>query len=227
VKGDTMSTTATGFAQAFVKDFAAAIKAADSKGPKWRSYRPGIGPHPEIKTIHLVMNEIKNKYSYNLQVKYPKLNYKCDLCIGHRNVWSWAIEIKLLRVCGDKGAASEHFIKYMLSPYSEHHSAITDCLRLMKTTLAKNKAFLIIAYDSCLDKMKTKHIISLFEFIISHYYNIKYTRISKKFKNLMHPILKSGTVYMWKLQYVSSKRRGANRALRLYGSRRSQPAKRH
>jgi hypothetical protein len=36
------------------RDFAAGLRLADARNPRWGAYQPGIGPHTEVQTVALV-----------------------------------------------------------------------------------------------------------------------------------------------------------------------------
>jgi hypothetical protein len=54
--------------------------------------------------------------------------------------WSWAIEVKLLRLLGDNGKPNDNILMHILSPYPAHRSAFTDCTKLLGAPLGRRKA---------------------------------------------------------------------------------------
>jgi hypothetical protein len=87
-----------------VLDFAAGLEAADALRPEWvsrsgRAYSAGIGPHAEVRTVELVVDQMRasqgRRYGAIGPVDYPQSRLKCDLGIG--NPLEWAIEVKMAR----------------------------------------------------------------------------------------------------------------------------------
>ena len=75
----------------FVSDIAAAIKEIDNRRPQASNartgdlYQPGIGPHPENKTVKLVVEELRRLFSERYEgkltpnVPYPEVSrQRCD-----------------------------------------------------------------------------------------------------------------------------------------------------
>ena len=146
--------------ESIVADFAAGLKAADSRRPhavnarSGQPYSPGIGPHTEVQTIRLVVDELLVAYGprytgqISLEVPYPAApRSKCDLCLGQPPDWDWAIEVKMLRLMGDNGKPNDNILMHLLSPYAQHRSALTDCTKLLNSGLRGRKAILIYGYD--------------------------------------------------------------------------------
>ena|SRR2546426_1044697 len=90
-----------------VNDFAVCIKQIDSRSPQAQStrtgqpYQPGIGPHQEAVVVALVVDELvrlrPDLYANRVSrgVSYPgQHRQKCDLCIGQRPNWEWAVDRK-------------------------------------------------------------------------------------------------------------------------------------
>src|SRR5262245_33356736 len=129
--------------QQFVDDFAAGLATVDAGQPiacsarDGRPYRPGIGPHTEPETVRLVIDHLaaalpeRYRHQSHLQVRYPAMpRSRCDLCLGASPSWTWAIEIKMLRLMGDNGKPNDNILMHLLSPYPAHRSALTDAAKL-------------------------------------------------------------------------------------------------
>jgi hypothetical protein len=85
---------------------------------------------------------------YVCGVPYPGLSrQKCDLCLGSSPDWSWAIEVKMLRLLGDNGKDNDNMLMHILSPYPQHRSALTDCRKLAVSTIRGKRAIMIYGYD--------------------------------------------------------------------------------
>lgn len=192
-----------------VNDFATCIKLADAKRPQALNIRskepfqPGIGPHSEAQVTKLVTQEMMNHYPDRyrgriaLGVPYPELpRQKCDLCIGQSGAWDWAIEIKMLRFLGDNGKLNDNILMHILSPYPEHRSALTDCIKLSTTELGKAKAILIYGFDHI--DWPLEPAIEAFETLATAKIKLS-DRYSAHFEELVHPIHNCGKVFGWQL----------------------------
>jgi hypothetical protein len=113
----------------FVSDFASGLKSADSRRPQAinvrskKPFQPGIGPHTESETVALAISEMRSidplGYDRRLHtgVPYPdNPRQKCDVCVGLKRPWQWAIEVKMLRMLGDNGKVNDNILMHILSP---------------------------------------------------------------------------------------------------------------
>lgn len=192
----------------FVKTFARATGTADSRRPTAINQRtkvpfqPGIGPHSEDDTVSLVMQELvaENPDSFAphaLREPYPDVKRRrCDLCLGTRPHWDWAIEVKLLRFLGDNGKSNDNILMHLLSPYPAHRSALTDCEKLAITAIPGRKAILVIGYDSA--EWPLRPAVEAFEILASRRVALS-ERCEAVFSDLIHPVHRSGSVFAWEL----------------------------
>jgi hypothetical protein len=187
-----------------IADFASSIKSVDSRCPialnarSKEPYRPGIGPHPESQTVELVADEMRsifpNRYKgiIALGVPYPTVpRQKCDLCIGEAKLWEWAIEVKMLRILGDNGKPNDNILMHILSPYSSHRCAVTDCEKLASSPIGKRSAILIYGYEA--EEYPLAMAIDAFETIAATYVSLG-NRYESGFSALVHPVHSSGMV---------------------------------
>jgi hypothetical protein len=194
----------------FVDDFARALARADARRPCATNVRSkvhfqhGIGPHSEAQTVRLVGAELEDLepliYGKRLAygVSYPEASrQKCDLCVGSAPDWEWAIEIKMLRILGDNGKVNDNILMHLLSPYPADRSALTDCEKLAASQLAHRKAILIYGYDA--DSWPLEPAIGAFEALARARVTLG-KRLSAEFRELVHPVHSSGTVFAWELQ---------------------------
>ena len=135
-------------------DFAAAVTAADAKRPvainqhTGVSFQPGIGPHSELRTVRLVVEEMQaaqpERYpTVMFDIPYPdKPRQKCDLVLGEQPDRLY-VEAKLLRILGDNGKLNDNMLMHILSPYPQHRSAVTDCEKLRTARFPGRSAILI------------------------------------------------------------------------------------
>jgi len=187
-----------------VKAFAQGLKTADSNEPKYKNYQAGIGPFPEHKAIALIIQELKKLLlSVKTNVVYPgpESRQKCDICIfSNPNHCDWAIEAKLLRFLGDNGKPNDNMFTHILSPYPQHKSALTDCIRLAKSSFAAKKAILIYGFEH--DEWPLEPAIEAFEHLANKHLANECqlgTRYVSCFTGLIHPIHKQGKVFGWEL----------------------------
>lgn len=183
---------------------AEAIMVIDSRRPVWtstttgRSYQPGIGPHPETETLRLIATELERKGTYgptSLNVPYPTDSRKrCDLVLGQRPLW--AVEAKMLRLMGDNGKANDNMLMHILSPYSSHRSALTDCEKLAHSGFPGHLAILIYGFDYPAFPMDPA--IEAFERLAQSDVALG-PRAETSFSGLIHPVHRQGRVFAWEL----------------------------
>ena len=194
----------------FVNDFAACIQSVDAQSPQATnirsklSFKPGIGPFSEAQTVKLVSKEMErfnpSRYSKRLQtgVAYPETpRQKCDLCLGIPDQWEIAFEVKMLRFLGDNGKLNDNILMHILSPYPEHRSAITDCIKLASSSLGESKAILIYGFDH--EGWPLEPAIDAFETLASVRVQLG-PRNTTRFENLIHPVHTRGAVFAWQIR---------------------------
>jgi hypothetical protein len=190
-----------------VEDFASAIRRADNRGPQavgsrtGRVYQPGIGPHTENKTIRLVVDELvtlnRAYAAHTFDVPYPGASrQRCDWCLGAPPSWSWAIEVKMLRLFGDNGKLNDNMLMHILSPYPAHRSALTDCEKLVTSGLPGRKAIVIFGYDY--EDWAMDPAIEAFEALASQHVVIG-GRHQAAYEHLVHPVHQRGRVFAWEV----------------------------
>jgi hypothetical protein len=185
-----------------VSDFAGGIESADAKRPRSKKWRPGIGPHDEPKVIELVTAEMRcaqpSRYQdLQLEFGYPESRERCDICIGEAP--DWAIEVKALRMLGDKGVVVQgrDEVSKLLSPYPKQRSALTDCWKLAKSGFECRKAIMIYAYDH--RDYPMMELVDAFELLAARIVTLG-DRQSSAFSGLIHPIHQDGQVFAWELR---------------------------
>src|SRR5262245_13816422 len=100
----------------FVRLFAVALNAVDSRRPRWKSYEPGIGPHEEDRAVDLIVDELnvlRPDWRIALRHCYPGSKQKCDLLWGDPP--RWATEIKMWRPNHNTGVPDPTAVKDVLS----------------------------------------------------------------------------------------------------------------
>lgn len=202
------STTPTLTLDDLVGDFAAALKHVDSRSPvatnarSGAAYQPGIGPHTEARTVRLVMDQLAGAnpqgYSaYRLGVSYGDgTRQTCDLLIGELGDLPWAVEVKMLRLMGDNGKLNDNMITHILSPYPEHRSALTDCTKLVASSLAGQKAILIYGYDY--PGWSMDPAIYAFQTLARQRVRLSEPAVAP-ISGLVHPVHQHGRVFGWQI----------------------------
>lgn len=133
---------------------------------------------------------------YTFQVPYPGSRQKCDVCFGENFVWEWAIEVKMARFFGDNGKPADATVTHILSPYPADHSALTDCEKLVSSSLGKRKAIVIYGFDY--NKRMLDLIIEAFEALARLKVSLG-ERYSCAFDGLIHPVHTKGRVFAWEV----------------------------
>jgi hypothetical protein len=162
-----------------------------------RTYRPGIGPHPEDRAVDLVMSELaKDRPLWRSQVRvcYPCSKQTCDWLLG--DPVEWAIEIKMARPYGDNGKPDDTAIKDILSPFRVDRSALTDCLKLAESQIQARRAILIYGFDD--DRRPLSDMIKAFETVARARVNLGPRHLCR-FGPLAHPVHSSGEVSAWEI----------------------------
>lgn len=192
----------------FVTDFARGMKLADERRPvavnarTKVAFQAGIGPHSETETVKLVMKELEALHpeayrQYQIGVPYPEnTRQKCDLCLGQPPSWEWAVEVKMLRLFGDNGKLNDNMLMHILSPYSEHRSALTDCDKLMASKLKGQKAIAIYAFDA--PQFPVEPAVRAFELLARDRAQLS-SRFSAQFSELIHPVHSHGLIAAWEV----------------------------
>ena len=205
-----------------IDDFAKAMEIADSRRPVWQSlsgkktiFKPGIGPHPETKTIELVKQELTqldtNFYKrIETQLSYPKgrktqftldgklesnrkSRTKCDIKFSLENSDCFS-EVKLWRPLGNNGKENNNIFTHIFSPYPHQNSALTDISKLRDSNFDGIKSIIIICYQS--EKFPLEESISLFEMIANNLFSIS-QRYESSFNNLVHDVHNNGKIIGW------------------------------
>jgi len=188
-------------------EFAAALQAADARGPVAQNarsknyFKPGIGPHSESLALFLILRELVSRHpvkyqAHSTSVAYPGTKQKCDVCFGAAPNWDWAIEVKLLRLSGDNDKPNDHMLMHILSPYPEHRSALTDLDKLLGWADAKRKAILIYGFEH--QRWPLEPAVSAFEVLARSRSHLG-GRYQCVFSGLIHPVHSRGAVVAWEV----------------------------
>jgi hypothetical protein len=186
-----------------VLDFAAGLEAADALRPEWvsrsgRAYAAGIGPHAEVRTVELVVDQMRasqgRRYGAIGPVDYPHSRLKCDLGIG--DPLEWAIEVKMARAFGDNGKLDDIWLKDLLSPYPSDHSALSDASKLRASAFDCRMAILVYGFDYPTHPLEMAlHALD----VLLRDAVVVDSPISAEFADLVHAVHARGRVTAWEI----------------------------
>lgn len=188
--------------QQLVHDLGQGLQDADAKGPTYRSYQPGIGPHAEGAALRLALKQMEkespDRYGKAVQeVSYPEESRKdCDLVVPGQ----WAVEVKLARAFRDNGNESPHWIEGVLYPYDDNKGIIGDCLRLRRSAFEERKAVLVIGYEHDPPQIEVETAMEAFEVVAEEVQGIDLgPRVNHSASGLIHPEHQQAIVYGWEI----------------------------
>lgn len=199
------------FLASFVADFADGLRAADAQRPQAvnqrseKIFQPGIGPHTETQTVHLVLAAMQAsrplKYArVEFAVPYPSEHRRrCDLAVPVRGE-HWFIEVKMWRLLRDNGKPNDNILMHILSPYEQHRSALTDCEKLAGSGFVGRKAILIYGYEAAGWPMNL--VVDAFAALARTRTHLSQC-YAASFDGLVHPVHRSGAIYAWELLGLS------------------------
>lgn len=134
---------------------------------------------------------------FQIGVPYVGSRQSCDICLGKKDgLWNWAIEAKLLRLFGDNGKPNDSMLMHILSPYQQHRSALTDCLKLKLSQLSRRLGILIFGYDA--PEWRMDPAIDAFEILARQTVTLGDRKVAE-FSGLVHPVHQAGRVFAWEV----------------------------
>jgi hypothetical protein len=189
--------------QTLADDFAAGLMVVDTTATHVK-YKPGIGPHKEVDVVRSVLDQMKlrhpDKYATSdVEVPYGGSGQACDLVLRDaEHAPTLAVEVKMHRLFGDNGKRDDYAIKDLLSPYSQHHSAVTDCAKLAASNaFSCNTAILIYAF--AYPKWPMEPAIEAFEALATLQCLLGRRHVAP-IVNLIHPVHREGAVFVWPVE---------------------------
>jgi len=135
-----------------------AVQAVDARLPvalnkrTGAAFGAGLGPHSETETFKLIVDEARAMeplwfMDASFGIPYPESpRQKCDLRLL-TPAGDLYVEGKLLRLKGDNGKPNDNMLMHIISPYPQHRSALTDCVKLAKSQLPGVKVITIVGYS--------------------------------------------------------------------------------
>jgi len=193
--------------QTLVDDFARGLRAADARLPQavdqrsGKRFMPGIGPHTEAQTLELVLREMgdlePSRYAHVETVAVtPNAVCSRDDIVVHLDDTHWLVEVRRLRILDDDGTQDDRVVRNILSPFPQHHSALTDCEELKNARFEGQKAVLLYGYED--DDWPLESALSAFETLARKSMGLG-PRRSAYFDGLCHPFLRAGGVHAWEV----------------------------
>jgi hypothetical protein len=186
-----------------VPGFARALAAVDATRPVWTSrtgrvYRPGIGPHAEDAVVGLALAQMRQTLPdvpMGQFLPYPDApRQKCDVWIG--DPLEWCIEVKMARFRGDNGKPDDTSLKDVLSPYESDRSALTDAVKLARSSLPGWKAIIIYGFDY--PDRRLDPCIDAFETLARERVTLG-SRHEALLADLVHPVHAEGRLFGWEV----------------------------
>lgn len=178
-----------------VQDFAEALRAIDSSGIAFKSFRPGVGPYGEPQVVRAAvahLQELRPQHYGTARTKRIP-----DVLIPGK----WALEFKIVRPFGDNGAEAEHWSQNLLHPYPGNVSALADALKLMNSGLTERKGLLVFAYEHARPVIDTAVLVHAFELVGREVLRIRLgPRHESIVDGLVHPVHQRVRVFGWELQ---------------------------
>jgi len=185
---------------------ARAAHAVDARLPVAKNRRTGIafgaglGPHSETETFKLIVEEARLMDSTWLTdaafgIPYPESSrQKCDLRLSTA-AGDLFVEGKLLRLKGDNGKPNDNMLMHIVSPYPQHRSALTDCIKMAKSHLPGVK---VVNPDLPLEPA-----IRAFETLAQSEVRLG-KRHEAQFCDLKHPVHREGSIMAWRIEASAS-----------------------
>ncbi len=189
------------------RDLAAAVSAVDARRPvavNKRSgieFEPGLGPHSEAETFSLLLNETRHAnpgWITELHYSVPYAAGSRQRCDAHVVTADGElfVEGKLLRLKGDNGKPNDNMLMHILSPYPQHRSALTDCLKLSRSQFGGEKAIVVVGYGYT--DIPLEPAIDAFERLAATLVDIG-QRHEATFSGLCHRVHQEGRVMAWRV----------------------------
>jgi hypothetical protein len=191
---------------------ARAAHAVDARLPVAKNRRTGIafgaglGPHSETETFKLIVEEARLMDSTWLTdaafgIPYPESSrQKCDLRLSTA-AGDLFVEGKLLRLKGDNGKPNDNMLMHIVSPYPQHRSALTDCIKMAKSHLPGVKVVIIIGYSY--PDLPLEPAIRAFETLAQSEVRLG-KRHEAQFCDLKHPVHREGSIMAWRVEASAS-----------------------
>ena len=117
---------------------------------------------------------------------------ECDGCLREPAIWKCAIEVKTLRMLGDKGKPNDNMHISLLSPCPAHRSALSDCQKLANVSISRRRGVQGYAFDYPESPME--RTLDALEVIVQRAVRVG-ERYRADFGSLVHPVHQRGAVF--------------------------------
>jgi hypothetical protein len=104
-----------------------------------------------------------------------------------------------LRLKGDNGKPNDNMLMHILSPYPQHRSALTDCIKLSRSGFGGERAIVIVGYGYA--DMPLEPAIIAFESLAANLVDLG-PRHEASFSGLCHRVHQEGRVMSWRVGAV-------------------------
>lgn len=111
------------------------------------------------------------------------------------------MEGKLLRLKGDNGKPNDNMLMHIVSPYPQHRSALTDCIKMAKSHLPGVRVVIIIGYSY--PDLPLEPAIRAFETLAQSEVRLG-KRHEAQFCDLKHPVHREGSIMAWRVEASDS-----------------------
>ena len=108
----------------------------------------------------------------------------------------WAVEIKMARAFGDNAKLDGTYLKDLLSPYSQDHSALGDAVKLADSAFTCRKAVLVYGFDY--KERPLLPAMEALELLMEPAARIGPAAVAA-FSDLVHPVHAACAVYAWEV----------------------------
>ena len=131
---------------------------------------------------------------FRVRSRYPGAKQTCELIFGDPT--EWAVEVKMWRPNGDNGKPDDTAIKDIVSLFAVDRGALSDCVKLAKSSIVPRRAILIYGFD---DGHRPLHqIVAAFEKLATERVNLG-TRQHVPLGPLVHSVHRAGAVFPWEV----------------------------
>jgi hypothetical protein len=190
------------------RDLAAAVATVDARQPiavnkkSGASFEAGLGPHSETETFALILTEAQCTdgtwlLGVTYSVPYPhQKRQRCDARVVTKD-GTLFLEAKLLRLKGDNGKPNDNMLMHILSPYPQHRSVLTDCLKLSHSGFGGQTAVVILGYSY--PDMSLEPAVNAFETLAGKVVKLG-KRFEASFSGLCHRVHREGKVMAWQIE---------------------------
>lgn len=185
-----------------------AVQAVDARLPvavnkrTGAAFGAGLGPHSETETFKLIVDEARAMeplwfMDASFSIPYPESpRQKCDLRLL-TPAGDLYVEGKLLRLKGDNGKPNDNMLMHIISPYPQHRSALTDCVKLAKSQLPGVKVVTIIGYSY--PDLPLEPALHAFETLAGSKVRLG-KRHEAHFRDLRHSVHREGSIMAWRVE---------------------------